>query len=75
MERKIKYLNKSEIILNFFSESESIFKARLEFIKKAEKKKVKFKDAVKYSKIWSNVKFKECKYQKRVYLKVMEFDK
>ena len=75
MERKIKYLNKTETIIKFYSESESIFNERINFIKKVEKKKIKFKEALKYSKIWSNIKFKECKYNKKVYLKVMDFDK
>jgi hypothetical protein len=75
MERSIKYLNKKEKITKFFSESENYFNKRIEFIKKLEKKKIKFKDAVKYSKIWINIKFKGCKYQKRVYLKVISFDK
>lgn len=75
MERKIKYLNKTETIIKFYSESESIFNQRINFIKKVEKKKIKFKEALKYSKIWSNIKFKECKYNKKVYLKVIDFDK
>lgn len=75
MERTIDYLKKKEKMTKFFSESEDIFKKRLEFMKKLEKKNIKFKEAEKYSKIWSNIKFKECKYQKKIYLKVIGFDK
>jgi len=73
MERTIDYLKKKEKMTKFFSESEDIFKKRLEFMKKLEKKNIKFKEAEKYSKIWSNIKFKDCKYQKKIYLKVISF--
>ena len=75
MEREIKYLNKSVKIFKYHSESENYFNKRLEFLKKLEEAKVSFKDAVKFSKIWSNIKFKECRYNIKVYNIIKKYDK
>ena len=70
----MKYLNKSVKIFKYHSESENYFNQRLEFLKKLENSNVKFKDAVKISKIWSNIKFKECRYNVKVYNMIKKFD-
>ena len=74
MEREITYLGKKNKLRKFLSESEYVFNQRLEFIKKVEGKKVDFKLADKYSKIWSNIKFKKCRYQKKIYLLIKSVD-
>tara|TARA_B110000858_G_C17664925_1_gene409064 strand:- start:91 stop:324 length:234 start_codon:yes stop_codon:yes gene_type:complete len=75
MEKELKYLNKSVKIFKYHSESENYFNQRLEFLKKLEISNVNFKDAVKFSKIWSNIKFKECRYNLKVYNNIKKFDK
>ena len=75
MEKKIKYLKKKEKIKKFYSESNYIFNERLNFIKKMEKDNIEFKLANKYSKIWNNIKFKKCKYQKAIYIFIKKYDK
>jgi len=75
MEREIKYLGKNEKLIKFFSESENVFEKRLEFIKKLEKDKIDFKQSEKYSKIWCNMKYKKCKYQKKIYFFIKKYDK
>lgn len=75
MEREINYLGKKHKIVKFLSESENIFNKRLEFIKKMEKDKIEFKLVDKYSKIWSNIKYKNCKYMKKIYLLIKKYDK
>ena len=74
MEREITYLGKKNKLIKFLSESEYVFNQRLEFIKKLEKKKIDFKLADKYSKIWSNIKFKNFIYQKKIYLMIKGVD-
>ena len=74
MERNISYLNSNKSIKKFYSESENYFLQRLEFIKKLEEKKIDFKEANRISKIWSNIKFKEIKYDKKIYLMVKKYD-
>lgn len=74
MEREITYLGKKNKLIKFLSESEYVFNQRLEFIKKLEGKKIDFILADKYSKIWSNIKFKKCKYQKKIYLLIKSVD-
>lgn len=75
MEREITYLKKNEKIKQFYSESDYIFNERLKFIKKLEKDNIEFKLANKYSKIWNNIKFKKCKYQKSIYIFIKKYDK
>ena len=75
MEREITYLGKKNKLIKFLSESEYVFNQRLDFIRKIEKKrKIDFKLADKYSKIWSNIKFKKCRYQKKIYLLIKSVD-
>lgn len=75
MEKELKYLNKSVKIFKYHSESENHFNQRLEFLKILEISNVNFKDAVRFSKIWSNIKFKECRYNLKVYNNIKKFDK
>lgn len=64
--RSIKYLNKTEQILKFLSESENQFQQRLEYIKNIENKKVEWKEAHRLSKIWYCIKFKKCRYPQEI---------
>ncbi len=72
-EKTIKYLDKDEIITQFFSESEEVFNDRLEFLKKLEEEKIPWKDALKLSKIYMNVKYKKCKYTPQLYYSIKKY--
>ena len=63
----INYLDKDEIVTKFFSESDEIFNDRLDVLKKLEEKKTPFKDALKLTKIYINVKYKKCRYDYLLY--------
>lgn len=63
----LNYNGKNENITQFLSESDEQFKVRLEMLKKLEEDKIEWKDALKFSKIYANVKFKNCKYSPLVY--------
>ena len=54
----IKYKDKDVSIVQFLSESDEQFDARLELITKLEQDNIEWKEALKMSKIYSNVKFK-----------------
>ena len=69
----IKYKNKDETIIQFFSESNEQFNDRLELLKKLEKTNIEWKEALKISKIYYNVKFKNCKYSNQVYFLVKKY--
>lgn len=71
----INYLNKSEKILRYISESNSQFNAKLDYIKKIEKNNVDWKEANRLSKIWYCIKFKNCKYTPEIYHKVMSYER
>ena len=65
-------LNKSETIkvIQFEDESNEVYNGRINFITLAKKKyPKKFSDAelIKYSKIWSNIRFKGCRYSPKIY--------
>ena len=74
-EIEIMYNNKKETILKYDSESNNRFKIRLNFIKILEADNIIFKEAYKLSKFWYNIKFNKCKYDKNIYIKIMNFDK
>lgn len=74
MERSIKYNGENKKIKKFISESEFIFNEKLNFIKKLEDKNIDFKHVEKYSKIWVNIKFKKCKYNKKIYIFLKKID-
>ena len=53
-------------------ESEDMFQGRIEFVKKAIKKDNNLSeiDLIKYSKIWSNIRYKGCRYSAKIYNKI-----
>jgi hypothetical protein len=63
----ITYLDKNETIVKFFNESDEIFNSRIELLQKLEKENVPYKDALKLTKIYINVKYKKCKYSPQLY--------
>jgi cell shape-determining protein MreC len=69
----IKYKNKDETIIQFFSESDEHFNSRLELLKKLEEENIDWKEALKLSKIYFNVKFKNCKYTPQVYYMIKKY--
>ena len=75
MEQEITYNDKLYKLTRFNSESLNRFNSRIDFINKLSNHKLIWKDAVKYSKIWSNIKYKQCKYNQKVYYKVKKYDK
>jgi hypothetical protein len=64
---QIKYLDKNIEITQYLCESDDQFLSRIELIKKLEEKKIDYKQALKLSKIYYNIKFKKCKYTPVVY--------
>jgi len=71
----IVYLDKSEKITKFISESETIFNKRIELIRLMEKDNILWKEAQKLSKIWYNIKFNGAKYNNELYKKYLHYDK
>jgi hypothetical protein len=74
-EKTIIYLNNNEIIIKFNYESNKRFNQRLTFIKILEKNNFKWKDALKLSKVWYNIKFNSCKYQSELYNQYLKYNK
>lgn len=72
---EIDYINKKEYILQYISESNNNFELRLNYIRKLEKHNVSWDDAIKLSLLWYNIKFRKCKYNKDLYIKVISYDK
>jgi len=73
-------LNKSETpkLIKFEDESKEIYNGRINFISLAKKKYPnKFTDSelIKYSKIWSNIRFKGCKYSPKIYHLIRSINK
>lgn len=71
---EIEYLNRKIKISNFESESENIMNQKLEFIKKMEEKNINYNLVNKYSKIWVNIKFKKCFYDKSIFKFIKSID-
>jgi len=71
----IQYLNNNCKILQFLSESNKQFSNRLTYIKKLEKNNINIKEAVRLSKIWYSIKYKNCTYTNDIYNYVMNYDK
>lgn len=71
--KTIKYNNKDENIIQFFSESDEQFNYRLDLLKKLEEENIDWKEALKLSKIYFNVKFKNCKYTPQVYHMIKKY--
>ena len=72
---EITYLSKTVKVQQYLSESNDRFRQKLEFIRKLEKSNVEWKESNRLSKIWSNIKFRECKYAPELYYKIMNYDK
>ena len=68
------YLGKDVNIIQYISESENQFNKRLEYIRNVEKSKLEWKEALRLSKIWHCIKFKDCKYSQELYNYVISFD-
>ena len=73
--KSIIYLDKEVSIVQYLSESDSQFDMRLKYIKLLERNKVDCKEAIRLSKIWHCIKFKNCKYTPEVYYKVTSYEK
>lgn len=71
---EITYNDKKYTINKYYSESITHFKLRIEFIKKMENKE-DFKEALRLSKVWMNIKFKEARYVAPLYHKIKKYDK
>ncbi len=71
----INYLNKEVNVLQYLSESDTQFAQRTDYIKLLEKAKVDWKEALRLSKVWHCIKFKNCKYTPELYYKVMSYEK
>lgn len=70
---KIKYLKGEYDIVQYLCESDEQFEKRLKFIKKLEEDNIQWKDALKYSKIYYNSNFKNCKYTPMVYNMIKKY--
>jgi hypothetical protein len=70
----IVYLDKSEKMTKFITESESIFNERVELIRLMEKDEISWKEAHKLSKIWYNIKLNNAKYNIDLYKKYLHYD-
>jgi hypothetical protein len=75
MEKEISYLGKKVNLYKYHSESNNYFNQRMNFLKILESNNVSFKDAVKFSKVWSNIKFKNCKYDVKILNLIKKYDK
>ena len=73
--KELDYLNKQVNILQYLSESDAQFTQRLEYIKLLEKYQVDWKEALRLSKIWYCIKFKNCRYSPEIYHKVTSYEK
>lgn len=73
--KSINYLNKEVNLIQFLSESNTQFIQRTEYIRLLEKANVEWKEALRLSKIWYCIKFKNCRYAPSIYHKVMSYEK
>ena len=71
---EFKYNNKKIILSTFDSESENIKQNKIKFIKKMEKKQINANLVNKYSKIWVNIKYKKCVYNKDIFNFIKNID-
>jgi hypothetical protein len=74
-EKTIKYLNNNESFVQYNYESNKRFNQRIKFIKILENNNIKWKDALKLSKIWYNIKFNGCKYMPTLYNQYLKYNK
>ena len=68
------YLNKSEKMTKFISESNKTFNKRNELIRLMENDNLSWKEAHKLSKIWYNIKLNNAKYNSDLYKKYLHYD-
>ena len=71
----IMYLNKSEKMTKFVTESDNTFNIRVELIRLMEKDNLSWKEAHKLSKIWYNIKLNNAKYNNDLYKKYLNYNK
>ena len=69
----VQFNNKNYILHQFESESNLLFNKRKLFLEK-NLSNLTWKKAVKISKIWSNIKFKKCRYNPKIYYYIKKFD-
>jgi hypothetical protein len=70
----ITFLNKSEKITRFVSESNQTFNKRIELIRLMEKDNINWKEAHKLSKIWYNIKLNNTRYNSDLYKKYLHYN-
>lgn len=70
---EILYQNKKKIITKYTFESNKRFNERLLFIKKLENDDIEWKEAVKLSKIWYNIIYNKCKYNRVLYSLIIKY--
>ena len=71
---EIEYNNSKIKISHFDSESQNILSQKLEFIKKMEKNGINKNLVNKYSKLWVNITFKNCFYDKSIFNFIKKID-
>ena len=71
--RKIEYLGKEESLVQYLSESNEQYLKRTEIIKKMEKDNIPWKECLKLSKIYYNVKFRKCRYVPALFHKIKNY--
>lgn len=73
-EISITYLNKTEKIIKYNSESNKRFNKRIQLIRILEKKNILWKSTYKLSKIWYNIKYNKCQYDQILYKEYIYYD-
>lgn len=71
----IKYQGKKEKILKYITESSFQFNKRIEYIALLEKAELPWDEAVRISKVWYSITFRNCRYSSDIYNKVMSYQK
>ncbi len=73
--KSISYLTKKENLIQYLLESNLQFNQRIQYIRLLEKANVNWKEALRLSKVWYCIKFKNCKYAPELYYKVISYEK
>lgn len=71
---EIEYNNNKIKISHFDSESQNVLNQKLQFIKKMEEQGIDKHLVNKYAKLWVNIKFKNCFYDKSIYNFIRKID-
>ena len=61
-------------ISKFIDESNIQFNNRILYIKKLEENNINLKEAIRLSKIWYCIKYKNCKYSLEIHNNIMYYD-